>query len=162
MRQINDRELPKAASSALNKAVAKVRTRTVRGVSKRTRIQSKHIRKRFHISRSNVRNMKAKMTGYQRAIPVSSVARSPARGKKVRALGKLYQGAFYNTTKRGGRLHAFQRKSDSRYPIDVVKIEIKKDIDDIFPKVSARVMGAEYQALMRRELIYRIKKNVRI
>ncbi len=156
-RDVSKRQIPAAHSSAVNKTVSKVKTRTVRGVSRETKVPAKFIRKRFVVSRSKPRLPRSKLTAYQQGVSVASFARNPAVGKKVRAGGKFYPDAFYNSAPQGGVL-AYRRKGGARYPIDVLKVDIEEPINRIMPKVSQRVFKNEYPVILRRELIFRANK----
>lgn len=161
LRDVNVRQLPAAHSSAMNKSVAKIKTRTVRGVSRETRVPQKFIRKRFAVSRSRPVRPKSKMIAYVQGVSVADFVRNPAPGKKVRFAGQtkpaMTGSAFYNHAK-SGKLLALQRKGKARYPIETIKVDIESPVNRILGVVSERVMRQEFPVLLRRDLIFRINK----
>ena len=162
------------ASSALNKTADRIKSRVVKAVSTEENIQQKHIRKRVYISKSNPKKMRARVTAYQGDIPVISLgAKELKRGKGVSAPKRRYPNAFiadgskgygkyqgkgrYGSTKLA-RGHVLVRTSKSRYPLEVVKVEIRDSVKKHSPQIARKQMNDEYPRIAKHEIDYRLKK----
>lgn len=165
LKKISKIEIPRAGSSAINKTLAKAKTRVIRGVSKSLKLPQKPIRKRVFVGRSSVKTQKGRLAHYRSAVPVVSlltpgqIAKAPPRGtnrKGVKAAGRQFDGAFVNRVKNG--FQVMQRKGQARYPITVLKIPIQKVVDDVTPKVVARVAKSEMPRIYKQDLKFRLQK----
>ncbi|MEJ2445142.1 MAG: phage tail protein [Exilibacterium sp.] len=168
LKSLHHKAVPAAYASAMNKSLARIRTRLVRGVSKREKIPAKHIRKRVFIRRATARTLRGRLSIYVEDIPVISLLRdqTPTTGRKrrIRAAGRVYHNAFIRRPQKSkgrGKPHVFQRQSTARYPIAIQKIAIDKPVKAVTPVVIRRVMRHVHPRLLRHELRYRIDKHVR-
>ena len=164
-------------SSALNKTATRIKSRVVKAVSGDTRVKQKHLRKRVFIKPSTGKTLRAKVTAYRRDIPVISLGAANTRltknGAVVRIDGKAYPGAWiadgsggfgkyvpgqgYKSTS----LNSFQllrRTGDSRYPVEVLKVEIRPSVDYHTPRISQQQMSTEYPRILSPEIDYRMQK----
>lgn len=167
LRRTSKVELPRANSRALNDSTNRVRTRTVRGISRETGLKSKTIRKRFYIRRASPKKQKARITVYTR--DVSAISQfTPARLKKlqdgkgtnrrgVRVAGRQEDGAFVATGNAGNR-QVFRRRTARRLPLESIKYPIQKEATRITRRVAVRVMKTQYPKILKRELVFRLNK----
>lgn len=166
LRKIDQIEVPRANASALNKVGGLSRTRTVKGVSKQTRVPAKEVRKRTYFSRANAKKQRALLKVYSKPVPASrlltkgQIANKLGTGtnkKGVRAKGYMWRGAFIQKGN-NGNVHVFQRKGSARLPIERVDIDINKPVQRITPVVVRRVMKSDYRRLLLHDLDFRLKK----
>lgn len=159
-------EVPRANASALNKAGGLVKTRTVRGVSKATKVPLKEVRKRTYFSRANAKKQRALLKVYAKPVPASrlltkgQIANKLGTGTNnqgVRAKGYMWQGAFIQKGA-NGNVHVFKRKGAARLPLERIDIDIDKAVQRITPVVARRVMKSDYRRLLQHELNFRLQK----
>jgi hypothetical protein len=161
-------EAPAALSSALNRVAAEVRTEVTRKVSSETKIQPKVIRKRFYIRRSSVRSLRATFVAYRSDIPAISMGVAltktrrhkgrVVRGRGVKVGNRTYPGAFINRVSSNNTFQVLRRKSDSRYPIEVVKERVRPVIDRYVGITVSVKMRHRLPVILKRELQYRMSK----
>jgi hypothetical protein len=158
-------EVPRATASALNKTAAAAKTRTVRGVAKSIVVPQKHVRKRVYISRANSKKMRVRLRNYYRGISVIDLnARDSGKsgwrsrkGRGVKAGKRTYSSAFI-ARGRNGKQHVFERKGSARLPVDVVRVDIRKQVEDIAPKAAARELKSNYAKRLKSDLAWRLSK----
>ncbi len=160
--EIAFKDVQQAMATSLNKTATHVKGRTVRGVSKETGIKQKILRKRVFISRANKQKQRAKITTYSQGVPIivllSPGQRKPNRRRKGLRLGKrFYKSAFINNVR--GNPQALKRVGESRYPIEVLRIDIEKIADRIQKKVATRAMDGFYRRTLANDLKFRLQKH---
>lgn len=168
LKKVAEKDVPLAASSALNKAAKRIDTRVVRGVAKSENIPNKLVRKKVFIRRSRPATQKARVRIYRTDISVISlISKGTVEAKMgtgtskagVTARGRRYPGAFIN--RQSGRSpQVFKRDSSTRYPIRAIKIPIRKTVERITPVVAGRVMRNNYPEIYRQELNFRLSKRL--
>ncbi|MCR9260777.1 MAG: phage tail protein [Pseudomonadaceae bacterium] len=166
LRRISNVELPRANARALNDSGARVRTRSVRGISAETKLKQKAVRKRYYLKRATAKKQTVRLTVYTR--DVSAISQfTPARRRKlvpgrgtnrrgVTVAGRQISSAFIAEGK--GNLQVFKRRGDRRLPIDSIKFPIQKPAVRITVRVAKRVMKSQYPRILERELKFRINK----
>jgi len=167
---IAKKEVPRAAAKALNDTIKIVRTKVVRGVAKRTKIQSKHIRKKVFISRATARKQISKLYAYAQPVSAVSLMRSATllknvrRGtnrRGVRVAGRQFNRAFINVHRASGRFQVYRREGLSRLPLEVVKIPLQREAEREMKAHSAKAMQTVLRKKLLHELRYRTKKYTR-
>jgi hypothetical protein len=144
------KDVPAAQRTAINKTLAKVKTRVVRGVAKESKIRPSAIKKRAVISRATPKKS-ASIGFYRRSVSAIALgARQTRRG--VRAGSRFYDRAFIQKVGSKGRQHVLRRKGRARYPLEAPKVIIREPVNTITPKVVRRVMKSDFQRLYQHEL----------
>jgi len=156
LKKFAERDVPAAQRTAINKTLAKVKTRTVRGVAKAKRIRPSAIKKRVVVQRTTPRRFAA-LTFYRRAVSAIALgARQTKRG--VRAGSRFYDRAFIQRVGPKGTAHVLRRKGRQRYPLESPKVVIREAVDSVTPKTVRRVIRSDYQRLYQHELQRRAKR----
>lgn len=164
LKLISTREGPRAVSSALNKSGAKIRTIVVKETSKETKVPQKMIRKKAFIRSSTARTQKTTISLYRTGVALISLAtgknsiQTPAPGY-IAIKGFFVQRGFINKLRRTGKRQVFQRRTQKRMPIDVVKVAIYHAVDKVMPKATKSVMDADFGKLLKHELEHRIRRH---
>lgn len=130
------------------------------------------IRKRVYQRKSTVRTQRARITAYRGGVPYAALrARQTKAG--VRAGKRLLQGAFIAPVQKpkGGRKNLVFRRNGAkrrtikgnyigqkRQPIKEQFLAINDRVDEITPKVAARVMKSDLAIILARDLKYRLGK----
>ncbi|SEQ49142.1 Prophage minor tail protein Z (GPZ) [Amphritea atlantica] len=159
-------EVPRAASSALNKTIKASETRTVRGVAKAINVPQKYVRKRIYIKRSTARTLQSRLRSYYRGISVIDLNAkdtgkggwSQRKGKGVKTSGKRQYSNAFIARGTNNQLHVFQRTGTARLPVDVVRIEIQQHVDVIAPKAAEREMRQGFERRLIHDLKWRLSK----
>jgi hypothetical protein len=101
-----------AAASALNKAMAEVRTASARAIREKTRIPVRTVRRRMFIRRATTRNIIAQLKVYAKPINAAGLTRQRRHGAPVRVAAghAMPPGSFLMRPVRGGVIVA-RRKS---------------------------------------------------
>lgn len=150
------KDVPAAQRSAINKTLAKAKTRVVKGVAQDKKIRPSSIRKRVYIQRANVKKG-AKFTFYRRA--VSAIALGARQNKRgVKAGSRFYDRAFIQKVGPKGREQVLRRKGKARYPLEAPKVVIRESVNTITPKAVRRVFKSDWQRLYQHELKRRAGK----
>lgn len=165
LKKISTVEIPRASSAALNKGMQRAKSRAVKGVAKQSSLPQKPIRKKVFIKKSTAKTLKTKLSFYKTDINAVSLL-GPAQINKaiprgtnsrgVRVAGRQFNHAFVNRVRNGPQV--LRRTSEYRYPLEVIKISIKKQVDDVVPKTVKRIAKSELPKLHRHELTQRLKK----
>lgn len=164
LKQISEREVSRAGSSSLNKTATHIKGRTVKGVAAEVGIKQKAVRQRLFVARSTAKKQHARVRAYaRRGVPVISLL-SPSqrvprkRGKGIKTGRHFFQGAFINTVRRTGQPQVMQRRGQSRYPVEVLKIDIERSARRIMPKVAERAMRDFFKRTLANDLAFRLRK----
>lgn len=170
---INQKQMPRAVVSALNKTAPLARTRTIKGTAKQTKIQQKLIRQRVFVRRATTRTMTASIRAYTRGVGVIHMKPRDTgkggwknrRGSGVKAAGgRQYRNAFVAKTP-GGKKQVFERTGRvtgnaarrNYHHITVVREPIRQAVENIAPRVAKRVMQSRFHGLLAHEIDRRIK-----
>jgi hypothetical protein len=169
-------EVPRAISRALNDTGRSVRKRVGIGIAAKTRIPSGLIKKKIWMKNSTSKTPQVRMRAYLQGIAVISMMRKSTisgrlkPGKKrrrggVKAAGRTFSSAFvaagtsrYSRGVLNGKPQVLQRKGSAQYPLEVVKIPIRREVKSILPRVSRREMKNGYPKRLAHELKFRIDK----
>jgi hypothetical protein len=168
LKDIAEKEIPKAAASALNKVGKPTATEVGRKVSGKENLPVRTVAKQMYFEKASPKNMTASVKSYTRGINVIRLLSKGVlagkmgtgtnkRGVSVR--GRSYPGAFINRVKRGkNQALVFSRIGNERMPLRVERIDIQKHLIEYqLPTLKARHLdrfSKEYQ----RELSYRLSK----
>lgn len=179
LRRYSDKQVPRAAASALNKTVKKVKSKVVKSVAKSTKVKAKAIRSQVFTSRAKSSSLSAYVKSYlrpisaARLIPLSRLTRAVPRGtskKGVRVAGQMFHGAFVNKGRRGGRkgpghrgrrFYVLQRTTKQRYPVRLVTIKIDRDMKADQLPIAKQIHRTEFVRLYQHELKFRTGKYER-
>lgn len=157
---VQQKQVPKAASRAINKAITKARTNTKRLVSRAMGVQQKRIKGDFNIRRASRTVLSG--TLYSRGRPIKLIyfksTRQLKRGVKSSAYNKprVYDGTFIS--KVGNHTGVFKRKGTSRLPIkelygpSVPETMADKVIRDKMGTTGRRVFRDEFRRQLTRVL----------
>lgn len=176
LNRIGGTELRRAASSALNKTGGIARTRIIKGVSASAKVPVNQVRKRVTLEKSKVKTLKIVLKGYARPISLVALIRNPEadkgrrRRQSLRVNKKVYPEAFIRVGLKG-KLHVFERngkkgrqgkgrwaKNKNLERLDKVGIEIRKTVEQVFPKVQVRVYNSEFRRLFAHEYKFRLSR----
>jgi hypothetical protein len=159
-------ELPRANARALNDSGARIKTRSVRGISAETNLKQKTIRDRYYIRRATAKKQRARLSVYTRDVsaisqftPAKKARLVPGQGtnrRGVRVAKRQINHAFIARGK--GNLQVFRREGDARLPIEAIKFPIQRQATRITMRVAKRVMSSVYPTILERELKFRINK----
>ena len=172
--KIQSSTVPLASNSALNKVAAKIKTRTVKGVSKETLVKQKFIRQRMRVKKSKPDTQRAFLWVYVNDISAISLMKNVKFGAfKRKVAGKKYKNAWmadgskgFGRYKKGSGFSAtkvknkqiFRRTTKGRYPLEVIKIPILKPSTRISRVVAERLMRNEFDQLYAHDLNWRLSK----
>ena len=169
--KISDVAAPKAFSSALNKTGAKIRTAVIKEVSKDIDVPQKVIKKKAYFNKARANKLEGKLNMYRRSISAASIGKVRKMGRGVRGTGvqirgHKYSGAFLAVGRAGkidrqGRLLIFKRKTRNRLPLEVKRIEIKKEVASAMKKHVQRLMMSDFPRILDHELKWEIMKHVK-
>lgn len=160
-------QVPRAAASALNKIVPKVRTGVVKTVTTEVKVPARFIRKQIFSSRAKSNSLSAYVKSYLRPISLArlispaTLAKSRGRGtnrRGVRAAGQQFDGAFVNVGKNNGRWYVLRRQGKPRYPVEVINIKIDGSITANQLPIAKRFHRADFARLYAHELKFRLEK----
>ncbi len=161
------KEVPKATSSALNKVNNLLKTAVTKAVAADENLPSKQIRARITQKKSNPKTLLSLNGVGASDIPVISfintkaILKSVRKGTNktgVRAAKRQFDGAFINVLRRSGRFQVLMRKGKERYPVEVVKIPIKKSVQKNHLSLAKKLMDREFTRLYMSDLKYRVGK----
>jgi len=110
-------DVPRGVASALNKTGGVVKTRTIRGVAKKERIQQKLIRRQVYVKRATAKRQVATVRAYTRGINMIHLKPrdsgrggwSKRRGKGVRARGGHHFPEAFIAKGKNGKPQVFER-----------------------------------------------------
>jgi hypothetical protein len=109
--------------------------------------------------------MRVRLRNYYRGISVIDLnARDSGKsgwrsrkGRGVKAGKRTYSSAFI-ARGRNGKQHVFERKGSARLPVDVVRVDIRKQVEDIAPKAAERELKSNYAKRLKSDLAWRLSK----
>ena len=181
---LDDKQARNARNRALNRSSKRLATLVSRETAKTERLKVGLIKKKIRISQYKARGLAVVAVG-RTAIPAIQIgiARSQVkrrkgknlvsqvrRGERGRFAKREHSGntaikvgrhTFHNAFLQrleSGRWHIMHRTSDSRYPIDIAKIEIEKTITNANTKFSKQVIDEYLPQLLIKDMNYRISK----
>ncbi|HEM6865077.1 phage tail protein [Providencia rettgeri] len=167
---IVEKVTPIATAQAINRIAARAISRSVKQVSKETKIPQKIIRKRVRLKRASSKQgtAKARITVNRGNLPAivlgtARVQLSRSRGTERRHNSVLKVGKFtfpnaFIQQLNNGRWHVMQRVGKSRYPIEVVKIPLSKPLTDAFEEHVIKVRNADID----KEVRYALNNQLRL
>ena len=148
-----------AAMSSMNRVARRIRTRTVRGVSKETRVLQREIRRRVRVRTANRRRQYVTLIVYGR--PVAAIRAGGARPtlSGVHAAGRLFPQAFIARNQRGLPQVYKREPGAKRLPIDPVKIDIFRTAERVAHTVINRAAQQLWDVEFPRQLEWRLRKD---
>jgi thymidine phosphorylase len=170
LKDIAEKEIPKAVARALNKVGKPTATEVGRKVSAQEKLPVRTVAKQMYFNPATAKTMTASVKSYTRGINVIRLLSKGVLAKKmgtgtnkrgVDVRGRSYPGAFINRTKKSGQALVFSRIGLGRTPLRVERIDIKKHLVEYqMPTLKARHL-ARFAKEYQHELSYRLSKYVR-
>lgn len=154
-----NKDIPAAQVTATNKALAMAKTQVVRAVSVRVGVKNKHLKKRVFVSRAKGgRKPKgAKLHFYRRGIPLIDVNAKQVEGGVVAGPYVMPDAFIADGSKGYGkgklkRAHVLRRKTKAQYPLELIRVNIKKAVNEETPKTVAKTMASNFERLYDHEI----------
>jgi len=151
-----------AASSAMNKSIAKVRTQVIRETASEAKVSpAKLIRRRLRTFKATAKKLRAGLGILVRPIPLIrlSGARQTRSGVSARG-GHSHPSAFINTARSPGtgNKQVYRRLGKSRYPLEVLKVEVKEAAESA---LAAKISAARdhFVQILPREVLWRARRQ---
>ena len=172
LRKISTVALPRANARVLNAAARTISARSVRDVSKQTKLKNKTIKNRFKIRRAKPKTQTSELTLLVRdvsAISQFSKARQSSlklgkgtNSKGVTVAGRRVRRAFINRGKPSSsgkrNLQVFRRKGGPRLPIESIKFPIARRAIRQTKKHVSAYMSKEFPKKLLKELQFRARR----
>ncbi len=155
------RLVAKSQARAINKALPRVRTESLREVSRTEKVSQKVLRPRTRIVKASggkvVGRFRFRFTGIplHRLIQPARLSASIPRGTNkggVRYRGTFYKSAFVNRVRRTGQVAVLQRVTSDARPLRMVKRPIRLTTQRSVAAHGVRVTQYEYPRLLAHEL----------
>lgn len=161
-----NKDIPAAQATATNQALAKAKTAAVRAVAVRVGVKNKYLKPRVYISRAKggAKPKGAKLHFYRRGIPLIDVNAKQVEGGVV-AGSYVMPGAFIADGSKGygkGRLsraHVLRRTTKKQYPLELIRVNIKKAVNEETPKIVAKIMRSDFERLYDHEIKRRSSRS---
>lgn len=161
-----NKDIPAAQVTATNKVLAMAKTSVVRAVAVRMGVKNKYLKPRVYISRAKggAKPKSAKLHFYRRGIPLIDVNAKQVEGGVV-AGSYVIPGAFIADGSKGygkGRLnraHVLRRTTKKQYPLELIRVNIKKAVNEETPKTVSKIMRANFKRLYDHEIKRRSSRS---
>lgn len=166
--EIEDRELKRmldagvreyrlAASASLNKAMARIRTYSVRVLSKQSKIPQKNLRKRVRVFRANPGRLYT--SGRFHILPMlAKHLKYRANSSGVTVAGQNFPRAFIMPDNDAGAPGGpWQRKGRSRTPIERIKVPLG-NAESVIDHGTARYTGLLVNKYLPGEIMWRLNR----
>lgn len=167
LKAIAEKEVPRAAVTALNKTARPIVGAVAKAVAQREKIPAKIIRKQVAFNKATFNSRSAYIRSFTRGISAirllspGVIAKRMGTGTSkagVRVGGRLLQGAFINRLRRNGNAFVFERRTSKRFPIDVKRIPIDEALLAVQLPIARGRFNDNFQKFYRHELQYRLSK----
>lgn len=170
MSSLSSWAVPMASVQAVNRVAARAVSRSVKRVAGETQLRQKLIRQRVRLRRANIDQSvpRARLLVNRGNLPVIAIGpakvqlsrkRRDKHGRgSVLKIGRFkFEDAFIQQLA-NGRWHVMQRTSNSRYPIDVVKIPLVTPLTNAFTAETESLLQTD----MQKEMMYALKNQLRL
>lgn len=154
-----NKDIPGAQVTATNKALAMAKTRVVRAVAVRAGVKNKNLKKRVFINRAKGgRNPKgAKLHFYRAGIPLIDVNAKQVAGGVVAGPYVMPDAFIADGSKGYGkgklkRAHVLRRTTKKQYPLELIRVNIKRAVNEETPKAVANTMASNFERLYDHEI----------
>jgi hypothetical protein len=177
LKDIAEKEIPRAVASALNKAHRPSKREVAKAVAQQEKLPVVVVNKQIFFNAASARKPVAQVRSFTRAISAirllsaSTIAKRRGTGTNkmgVKVRGREFKGAFINRAK-GGTTNSvtgwnylvYKRVGRGRLPLEVIRIPIEQSLKKHqLPVLKARHLE-RFAALYQHELSYRLTKYVR-
>lgn len=184
LNSLNNKQAKFARQRAIGRSSKRMATLVSRDTAKKERLKSSLIKRKIRVRELKKKSMAVIVIG-RTAIPAIYVGQARTQIKRkngallISTASRDSKGRFTKRTHAGntairvgrhkfdnaflqklasGRWHIMQRKSDSRYPIDLAKIPIRGSITKYADKHSKYIVDEYLPNLLIKDLKYRINK----
>lgn len=153
---------PKAAVSAINTVARRAMRNGTKKVAKELNVQQKLVRNRARLQRRATNaNPEAEILVDRRNLPLINLLKVGGN-KLYEGNGTILVGPYgvergFKQKLKNGRTHIMQRKGQSRYPIDVVKIPLATPLTNAF-RAELKDYGSQVKIEMTKKLTDAFKK----
>lgn len=168
LKAIAEKEIGRAAVTALNKTARPLANSIARAVSVEEKIPVKLVRKQVVFNKATFNRRAAYIKSFTRGINAirllspAAIERSMGRGTNktgVNVKGHNFKGAFINRKRRSGNAFVFERRNKTgRYPIDVKRIPIDEALIRIQPRMARDRFRDQFNKYYAHELQFRLSK----
>lgn len=141
---------------ALNRTVARSKTRAVRRIAKASQLPAKAVRRRTRVLKANRRRMDAGASLIERPVAPATALKVRQTRKGVSAGKHRFPGSFLGTDT-GGRLQVFHRTGATRYPLESDKVEIV-NAPDVWDTLFSRYARTFTPRRLAQQLDYRARR----
>ena len=170
LKAIAEKEVPRAAVTALNKTARPVVGAVAKAVAQKERLPASIVRKRVVFRKATFNARSAFVKSFTRGInairllPDATIAKRMGKGTNKRGVtvrGRVMPGAFINRVRRNGNAFVFERRGKERFPIDVKRIPIDEALLEIQLPLARGRFNDHFHKFYLHELQYRLSKYVR-
>lgn len=168
LKAIAEKEIPRAAVSALNKVTKPAATEVGKVVAAEQNLPASIVRKQVVFNKATFNRRAAFIRSFTRGINVArlispgTIAKRMATGtnkKGVTARGRTFAGAFINRVRRNQNVFVFERRNKSqRMPIDVLRIPIDEALLTHQLPIASYRFKQNFEKVYLHELRYRLSK----
>ncbi|MBV7389020.1 phage tail protein [Pasteurellaceae bacterium TAE3-ERU1] len=159
------RDIPKATARALNRVAMTASKKAIKSVARKEKIPVKTIKGRARLVRATAYKLFAIIKVNRMNMPIirltegKKAAQAVTRGMRKGSLkvGNRYVPGGFVQTLKNGRTHVLVRRGKERYPIDVVKISLKKQLTEAFHREAEYAMKHDMAKEIRAELKNQIR-----
>lgn len=168
LKAIAEKEVPRAAITAINKVAKPLAPAVAKAVAGKTNLPLKVIKPQVFFNQAKFNRRWAFIKSFTRGINVARLI-SPAtldkrmgtgtskRGVTVR--GRTLPGAFINRVQRNGNVFVFERRyKNQRYPIDVKRIPIDEALLEVQLPLAEKRFKENFSKFYLHELQYSLSK----
>jgi hypothetical protein len=167
LKAIAEKEVPRAAVTALNKVAKPVVGAVAKAVAQKEKLPAKIIRPRVVYRKATFNSRSAFVKSFTRGINAicllsdATIAKRMGKGtskKGVTVRGRVLAGAFINRVRRNGNAFVFERRGAARYPLDVKRIPIDEALLSIQLPLARGRFNEHFHKFYLHELQYRLSK----
>jgi Prophage minor tail protein Z (GPZ) len=177
LKDIAEKEIPKAVASALNKAHRPSKREVAKVVAQQEKLPAAIVNKQIFFNAASARKPVAQVRSFTRGISAirllsaSTIAKRSGTGTNkmgVKVRGREFKGAFINHAK-GGTTNSvtgwnylvYKRVGKARLPVEVIRIPVEEALkNNQMPVLQAKHLE-RFAKLYQHELSYRLSKYVR-
>lgn len=157
LKDIDNKVVPRALPTAINKTLLKGRTKAVRDVSQDAKVKAKTIRGRTSIKKA--RRNKPKATFYIGILPIrASDLGKPRQLKTTARVGKHDFPDGFVATMPSGHVSIFKRKGQGRLPIKEQTVKLD-GADKIAKRAFRHVMRTDFPRIFHHEVKRQLSRS---
>lgn len=168
LKAIAEKEVPRAAVTALNKTARPVVGAVAKAVAQKEKLPASIVRKRVVFRKATFNARSAFVKSFTRGINAirllsdATIAKRMGTGTNkmgVTVRGRQLPGAFINRVRRNGNAFVFERRfKNKRYPLDVKRIPIDEALLALQLPIARGRFNDNFHKFYLHELQYRLSK----